>query len=139
MAVSPISGTVRFGVFEVNLDSGELRKQGLKIKLHEQPFTVLAMLLEHPGEVVTRDQLCERLWPKGTFVDADLGLNSAIMKLRTALGDSADNPRFIETLPRRGYRLIVPTQVVEGSVNKLLQNGLGSERNLNEFPKCVQC
>jgi TolB-like protein/DNA-binding winged helix-turn-helix (wHTH) protein/Flp pilus assembly protein TadD len=110
MAISPSSGLVRFGVFEVDLESGELRKQGVKIKLHDQPFKVLAMLLERPGQVVTREELSQRLWPADTFVDSELGLNSAVMKLRAALGDSAENPRFIETLPRRGYRLIVPVE-----------------------------
>jgi len=106
------SGKVRFGVFEADLSSGELRKQGIKIKLYDQPFKVLAVLLERPGEVVTREQLCERLWGTGTFVDSEVGLNSAVMKLRDALGDSAENPRFIETLPRRGYRLIVDVKAV---------------------------
>jgi TolB-like protein/DNA-binding winged helix-turn-helix (wHTH) protein len=106
------SGRVRFGVFEVDLNSGELRKQGIKIKLHDQPFRILAMLLERPGEVVTREEITRRLWPTGTFVDSDLGLNSAVMKLRAALGDSADNPRFVETLHRRGYRLIVPVELI---------------------------
>ena len=115
MATSHNSGNVRFGVFEIDSDSGELRKQGVKIKLHEQPFQVLVMLLERPGEVVTRDELCQRLWPRDTFVESDLGLNSAIMKLRAALGDSAENPRFVETLPRRGYRLLVPVERLNGS------------------------
>jgi TolB-like protein/DNA-binding winged helix-turn-helix (wHTH) protein len=104
------SGGARFGIFEIDLLSGELRKRGIKVKLHEQPFKVLAMLVERPGEVVTREELRDRLWASDTFVDWDLGLNSAIMKLRAALGDSAENPRFIETLPRRGYRLIVPVE-----------------------------
>src|SRR5712692_7846807 len=105
--VTPISaGRVRFGVFEVDLRSGELHKQGIKIKLHDQPFQVLAMLLEHPGDLVTREQLHQKLWPADTFVDFDVGLNSAIKRLRDALGDSAEDPRFVETLPRRGYRFI---------------------------------
>jgi TolB-like protein/DNA-binding winged helix-turn-helix (wHTH) protein/Flp pilus assembly protein TadD len=106
-------------VFEIDLDSGELRKQGVKIKLHNQPFKVLAMLLEHPGQVVTREELSQRLWPADTFVDSELGLNSAVMKLRAALGDSAENARFIETLPRRGYRLIVPVEVMLNSQAEL--------------------
>ena len=97
----------RFGSFEVNLQSGELRKRGVRIKLHGQPFEVLAMMLERPGQVVTREELRRRLWPTDTFVNFDHGVNTAINKLREALGDSADNPRFIETLPRRGYRLLV--------------------------------
>ena len=119
MAMSPSSSLVRFGVFEIDLDSGELRKQGVKIKLHDQPFKVLAMLLERPGQVVTREELSHRLWPADTFVDLELGLNSAVMKLRAALGDSAENPRFIETLPRRGYRLIVPVEVMLNSQAEL--------------------
>ena len=112
MAPPPISGRIRFGVFEVDLSSGELRKQGIKIKIHDQPFQVLAELLEHPGQVITRERLCEKLWPRGTFVDSEVGLNSAVKKLRDALGDSAENPRFVETLPRRGYRLIVEVEDV---------------------------
>jgi len=97
---------LRFGTFEVNLRSGELRKGGVRIKLHGQPFEVLAMMLERPGQLVTREELRLRLWPTDTFVNFDHGVNTAINKLREALGDSADNPRFIETLPRRGYRLL---------------------------------
>ena len=110
MAMAIPSGQVRFGVFEVDLRSGELRKQSIKIKLHDQPFQILAMLLEHPGELVTREQLHQRLWPSDTFVDFDVGLNSAIKRLRDALGDSAEEPRYIETLPRRGYRFIAPVE-----------------------------
>src|SRR5437667_7652103 len=101
-------GILRFGVFEVDERSGELRKQGVRIKLQEQPFHVLAVLLQRPGEVVTREELRSQNWPADTFVDFDNSLNTAINKLREALGDSADNPRFIETLPRRGYRFITP-------------------------------
>jgi Tol biopolymer transport system component/DNA-binding winged helix-turn-helix (wHTH) protein len=97
---------VHFSVFELDFGTGELRKAGLKIKLQEQPFQVLAMLLEHPGELVTREELHARLWPSDTFVDFDHGLNVAVKKLRQALSDSADSPRFIETLARRGYRFI---------------------------------
>src|SRR6266487_6359034 len=99
---------LRFGVFEVDLRSGELRRQGVRIKLQEQPFHVLTVLLQRPGEVVTREELRSQNWPADTFVDFDNSLNTAINKLREALGDSADNPRFIETLPRRGYRFITP-------------------------------
>src|SRR6266404_3191774 len=106
MAIAIPSGRVRFATFEVDLRSGELHKQGIKIKLHDQPFQVLTMLLEHPGELVTREQLHQKLWPADTFVDFDVGLNSAIKRLRDALGDSAEKPRYIETLPRRGYRFI---------------------------------
>ena len=97
---------VHFGVFAVDFDTGELRKAGIKIKLQDQPFQVLAMLLERPGDLITREELQSRLWPSGTFGDFDHGLNVAVKKLRIALGDTADNPRFIETLARRGYRFI---------------------------------
>ena len=109
------AGKFAFGVYEVDVKSGELRKNGLKIRIQEQPFQILLMLLEHPGEVVTRDELRQRLWPADTFVDFDHGLNTAINKLREALGDSAANPRFIETLARRGYRFIAPVRTVSES------------------------
>jgi DNA-binding winged helix-turn-helix (wHTH) protein/tetratricopeptide (TPR) repeat protein len=96
----------RFGAFEVDLRSGELHKHGIRLKLQDQPFRVLALLLEHSGDVVTREELRQKLWPADTFVDFDTGLNSAIKKLRDVLGDSAEEPRYIETLPRRGYRFI---------------------------------
>src|SRR6266852_3256017 len=99
---------LRFGVFEVDVRAGELRKQGVRIKLQEQPFQVLRILLQRSGEVVTREELRNQLWQSDTFVDFDNGLNTSINKLREALGDSADSPRFIETLPRRGYRFIAP-------------------------------
>ena len=100
-------GTIhRFGVFEVDLRSHELRKQGMKVKLQDQPFQVLAMLLEHPGEVVTREELRKRLWPGDTFVDFDHSLSTDINKVREALGDTAESPRYVETVPRRGYRFI---------------------------------
>ena len=97
---------IRFEVFEVDLQGGELRKRGRRVKLQEQPFRVLALLLERPGEVVSREELRQRLWPADTFVDFDHGLNSAVARLREALNDSASQPRFIETIPRQGYRFI---------------------------------
>lgn len=100
--------TVRFGVFELDLRAGELRKHGVRTRLQDQPLLILQALLEHPGEVVTREELRSRIWPADTFVDFDHGLYSAMKRLRDALGDSADNPRFIETLSRRGYRFIAP-------------------------------
>ena len=103
---SPLPRVLRFGTFEVDVPAGELRKNGLKLKLQEQPFQVLCMLVEHPGEVVTREELRNRLWPADTFVDFDHGLNAAVKRLRDALGDDPDNPRFVETVPRRGYRFI---------------------------------
>ena len=103
-------GLVRFGNFEVDLRAGEVRKSGVKLKLTGQPFQVLAILLERPGEVVTREDLQKRLWPD-TFVDVDHNLNTAINKIREVLGDSAETPRFVETLPRRGYRFIAPVEL----------------------------
>src|SRR3990172_11226014 len=103
----------RFGVFEVDLRAGELHKDGRKVKLQEQPFQVLAMLLEHAGEVVTREDVKKKLWAEDTFVDFEHGLNIAINKIREALGDSAENPRFVETLPKRGYRFIAPLVALE--------------------------
>jgi TolB-like protein/DNA-binding winged helix-turn-helix (wHTH) protein/Flp pilus assembly protein TadD len=97
---------VRFGVFELDREAGELRKAGIRIKLHEKPLQVLLVLLKHPGEVVTRKELQERLWPQDTFVEFENGLNNAISRLREALGDTAESPRFIETIPRRGYRFV---------------------------------
>jgi DNA-binding winged helix-turn-helix (wHTH) protein len=97
---------IRFGIFELDLQAGELSRQGRRIKLQEQPLQVLVVLLERAGEVVTREQLQKQLWPADTYVDFDRGLNRAINKLREALVDSADSPRFIETLPRRGYRFV---------------------------------
>ena len=97
---------IRFGVFEVDLRAAELHKQGVKIKLQEQPFQVLLLLLEHQGEVVTREELRQRIWPSGTFVDFDGGVYNAVKRLREALGDTADTPRFVETIQRRGYRFI---------------------------------
>jgi TolB-like protein len=101
------SGFIRFGSFEVDQRSGELRRQGVKVKLQEQPFLLLQILLEHPGEIVTREELQKRIWRSDTFVDFEQGLNNAAKRLREALSDPADAPRFIETIPRRGYRFIV--------------------------------
>jgi TolB-like protein/DNA-binding winged helix-turn-helix (wHTH) protein/Flp pilus assembly protein TadD len=110
MQVAVQASRIRFGAFEVDLRSGELRKHGLKVKLQVQPFQILALLLERPGEVVTREELQARLWPADTFVDFDVGLNTAIKRLRDALGDTAESPRYIETLPRRGYRFVAPVE-----------------------------
>jgi DNA-binding winged helix-turn-helix (wHTH) protein len=104
------SKTVRFGIFELDLSAGELRKNGIKLRLQEQPFQVLAMLLEKAGDVVTREELRQKLWPSDTFVDFDHSLNTAVNKVREALGDSASSPRYIETLARRGYRFIAPVR-----------------------------
>jgi eukaryotic-like serine/threonine-protein kinase len=109
------SEVLRFGTFEVDVRAGELRKQGVRIKLQEQPLRVLTILLQRPGEVVTREELRSQNWPADTFVDFDNSLNTSINKLREALGDSADSPRFIETLPRRGYRFIAPVSSTNGN------------------------
>jgi DNA-binding winged helix-turn-helix (wHTH) protein len=99
---------IRFGFFEVDLKARELRKRGIKVKLQDQPFEVLAALLERPGQLVTREQLQARIWAGNTFVDFDRGLNKAINRIREALGDFAQTPRFIETQSKRGYRFIAP-------------------------------
>jgi DNA-binding winged helix-turn-helix (wHTH) protein len=113
---NPKPSIARFAVYEVNLRTGELRKHGNRMRLQEQPFQVLAQLLEKPGELVTREELRQKLWPADTFVDFDHSLNTAINKLRETLGDSSSAPRYIETLPRRGYRFIAPV-TVEASVS----------------------
>jgi cholera toxin transcriptional activator len=111
---SPLSSAqkIRFGIYEADVRAGELSRDGVKVKLQEQPFQVLLVLLERPGEIVTREDLQQRLWPADTFVDFDHSLNTAINKLREALRDSAANPRFIETKAKRGYRFIAPVQVI---------------------------
>jgi TolB-like protein/DNA-binding winged helix-turn-helix (wHTH) protein/Tfp pilus assembly protein PilF len=110
----PSPRTIRFGVFELDVRSGELRKQGRKVRLEGQPVQILICLLENPGEMVTREELRKRLWPADTFVNFEYGLNAAVKRLRQALNDSAGNPRFVETLPRRGYRFLAPVQTVNG-------------------------
>src|ERR1700751_4852315 len=109
-----VRGRLRFGVFELDLRAGELRKHGLRVRLQEQPFQVLAALLEHPGEVVTREELQKKLWPADTFVDFDHGLNKTINKIREALNDSAESPRFVETVARRGYRFLADVKDADG-------------------------
>src|SRR5437667_9367503 len=111
------SGRLRFGVFEVDLRAGELTKRGLRIRLQEQPFQVLAMLLEKPGELVTREELHKKLWSQ-TVVDFDHGLNKAINKIREALGDSAENPRFVETVARRGYRFLSAVTPIDTAADR---------------------
>src|SRR6266581_5794132 len=102
----------RFGIFEVDSTTGELRRKGVRVKLHSQPFQVLFMLLERPGELLTREEISRALWSDGTFVDYEHGVNSAVNRIREALGDPASNPRFIETLARRGYRFVAPVERV---------------------------
>ena len=104
--IHPSETAVRFGVFEVDLRARELRKQGVRLKLQDQPLEVLLALLERPSEVVTRDELQQKIWPSDTFVDFDHGLYNAIKRLREALGENAEKPQYIETAPRRGYRFI---------------------------------
>jgi DNA-binding winged helix-turn-helix (wHTH) protein len=108
--ITPARKTIRFGVFEVDLAAGELRKNGNRIRLQEQPFQILVCLLDRAGEVITREDLRQKLWPADTFVDFDHSLNTAINKLREALGDSASSPRYVETLARRGYRFLAPVE-----------------------------
>src|SRR5207248_9721438 len=108
-------GRLAFGVFEVDLRAGELRKRGLRVRLQQQPFQVLAILLERAGDVVSREELQQTLWPANTFVDFDHGLNKAINKIREALGDSAETPRFVETIAKRGYRFLADVRVADAS------------------------
>jgi DNA-binding winged helix-turn-helix (wHTH) protein len=107
-APPPVPQAVRFGPFELDLRSGELRREGRRVSLQDQPFQVLVVLLEHPGEQVGREELRARLWPSDTYVDFEHGLNAAVKRLRDALGDSSETPRFVETVLRRGYRFVAP-------------------------------
>ncbi len=107
---SRATGRYRFGIFEADAATGELRRQGTLIKLGTQPFQILCLLLQNPGQLLTRDQIARELWPDGTFVDFEHGINSAINRIREVLGDQAANPRFIETLSRRGYRFLAPVE-----------------------------
>ena len=109
---SGIPAHFRFGVFHANTETGELLKKGVRVKLQEQPFLLLSLLLENAGEIVSRESVRQRLWPGNTFVEFDASLSVAVGKLRDALEDSADNPRFVETIPRRGYRLIAPVKYI---------------------------
>jgi cholera toxin transcriptional activator len=107
----------RFGAFEADAATGELRRQGLRVKLNAQPFQVLCLLLERQGEVLSREEICRELWPDGTFVDYEHGVNAAVNRIREALGDKAGKPRFIETLARRGYRFVAPVERIGMSVD----------------------
>jgi len=109
--------TLRFGLYEVDLLQGVLSRQGARVKVQEQPFHLLALLLQRPGEIVTREELCQALWPEGTHVNFDGSLNAALKKLRAAIQDDAENPRFIETVPRQGYRFLAPVHSINGSAN----------------------
>jgi cholera toxin transcriptional activator len=130
---------LRFGVFEVDLDAGELRKNGARMRLQEQPFQVLAALLQNAGQVVTREHLREKIWPADTFVDFDHSLNTAVNKIRESLGDSASNPRFVETLARRGYRFIASVDSIAAAVAAHAQKqgmpaGAPAPHGLNDPP-----
>jgi TolB-like protein/lipoprotein NlpI len=120
---------IRFGVFEADIEAGELRRSGAKVRLQEQPFQVLAALLERPGQVVTRAELQKKIWIADTFVNFDCGLNKAVNRLRHALGDSADTPKFIETLPKRGYRFTAPVEQRIGSLAVLPLDNLSGDPN----------
>src|SRR5476651_62938 len=110
MSESQPEARYRFGVFEANAATGELRRQGIRVKLNTQPFQMLMLLLERPVELLTREDITRELWPEGTFVDFEHGVNSAVNRIREALGDTAGNPRFVETLARRGYRFVAPVE-----------------------------
>jgi DNA-binding winged helix-turn-helix (wHTH) protein len=118
---SKADDVVRFGIFELDLLTGELRKSGVRVRLQEQPFRILALLVERPGDLVTREELKSRIWPEAVFVDFERGLHRGVNKLRRALGDLADSPRFVETLARRGYRFIAP---VEGKPTAVSADGM---------------
>ena len=122
----------RFGVFEVDAATGELRRQGLRVKLNTQPFQVLLMLLDRPGQLLTREEISRELWPDGTFVDYEHGVNSAINRIREALGDAAASPRFLETLARRGYRFIAPVERVD--YGKGFASGESQSLSVSESP-----
>src|SRR5215470_13900115 len=118
MAV-PVSSAdhIQFGVFELDLRNAELRKSGTKVKLQEQPLKILQILLENPGQIVTREELRSRVWPVNTFVEFDQGLYNAMARLREALGDASENPRFIQTVARRGYKFIAPVTLKTGEAS----------------------
>jgi TolB-like protein/DNA-binding winged helix-turn-helix (wHTH) protein/Flp pilus assembly protein TadD len=134
----PIHGIVRFGSFEVDTRSGELRKHGIRLKLQDQPFRVLQALIEHPGEVVTRDELQRRIWPSDTFVDFERGLNNAVKRLREALGDSAESPRYVETLPKRGYRFIGNVERIPALIeSEEKRRGKADSTSLESPPRAI--
>ncbi len=127
----------RFGVFEADVSTGELRKHGVRIKLNAQPFQVLVLLLNRPGEVLTREQIYRELWPDGTFVDSEHGVNSAVNRLRDALGDTASNPRFVETLSRRGYRFVAPVERIDAT-QALLPSGSNTPADAETDPSVAE-
>ena len=111
MGLLESTSPIRFGAFELDANTGELRKAGITVKLHPQPFRVLLLLTQHPGEVVTREQIREQLWGRNTFVDFDHGINFCVNQVRSTLGDNPEKPRYVETLARRGYRFVAPVSV----------------------------
>src|SRR4051812_36857491 len=130
---SPVTD-FRFGRFEIDSHTRELRKDGVRLRLQDQPFAVLAVMLEHPGELLTRDELRDRLWPNGTFVDFEHGLNAAVKRLRSVLGDNAERPRFVETLHRRGYRFIARVERVNGASGSPLAEPGDAKQRLAVLP-----
>ena len=135
--LASLANHIRFGVFEVDLRTGELRKHGLKLKLQIQPFRILAMLLERPGELITREEIREKLWPADTFIDFEHSVNSSIKKLREVLCDDAEKPRYIETLPRRGYRFIAPLETARRAVSDTETVGPGVADTEAPQPRAV--
>ena len=133
-AVPSSKQPIRFGIFEVNLETGEIRRGGVRVRIQEQPFQVLTALLEKPGEIVTKEELQNRIWKDDTFVDFDRSLATAINKVRQVLGDSATRPQYIETVARRGYRFIGltghagPADVADGDSGKLAPGGVGVQQ-----------
>ena len=134
----PPNPVVRFGTYEVSLRSGEVRKAGLRIRVQQQPMKLLEILLEHPGEVVSREELRNRVWPNESFGDFDQALNIAIGKLRSALGDSAENPRFIETIPKRGYRFIADVSVLDTNARLIRQESVAADTPATQSGRTVQ-
>jgi len=127
MAAMDSAAKYKFGVFEANAATGELRRQGIRVKLNTQPFQMLMLMLSRPGELVTREDITRELWPEGTFVDFEHGVNSAVNRIREALGDKANNPRFVETVARRGYRFVAPVERMDRGVEQAqsLETGFG--------------
>src|ERR1700680_4894908 len=132
------NSVMRFGTYEVSLQLGEVRKAGLRIRVQQQPMKLLEILLEHPGEVVTREQLRSRVWPNESFGDFDQALNIAIGKLRSALGDSAESPRFIETLPKRGYRFIAAFSVADSDASPKRQEHVAGDLSATDSGRKIQ-
>jgi len=129
---NPTGRILRFGVFEVDLAAGELRRQGVRVRLQEQPFQVLALLLERPGDLVTREEVRQKLWPADTFVDFDHSLNTAVNKLREALHDSAASPRYVETVARRGYRFVAPVEAAPVAPSEALAASISPKAALHK-------